>query len=220
MAKTAETRPMDALRISAAGLGAGLWLSACVATPATTPAFAPHLVWPATLAVAPEAPSFSERIAPPFEGLRTTDGVVELIKSEEGLRLEAYSGPGGWLIGYGHQADDVTADMRITEAQADEILRADLAVIETEIKRLIAVPVNADEFSAVVGLAYNIGPGAFAESTLLEELNAGDRNAAADAFLSWNKITLNGVRMASAVLAERRRFERNMFLGRPAEAEG
>lgn len=212
---------MEALRTSIAGIAAGLGLAICFATPASTPRPDPALdparvaelayAWiPAALAPAPIEP---ERIEPPFESLRTTDEVVARIRHEEGLRLEAYWSPSGWLIGYGHAGPEVASGMQITEHQAEEILHADLARIESEISTMITVPVNEEEFSALVGLAYNIGAGAFAESTVLRELNAGDREAAADAFLRWNKLRLNGELVVSRVLAERRRFERAVFLG-------
>ncbi len=65
----------------------------------------------------------------------------------------------------------------------------------------------------MVDLAYNISTGAFRESTVLRELNAGNRAAAADAFLLWDKMTLNGQLVVDPVLAERRKTERAIFLG-------
>lgn len=162
-------------------------------------------------AAAPAAAT--ERVAPPFDGLRTNEAVVERIKEAEGLRLEAYRGGDRWLIGYGHTGDDVTEGLRITAEKADEMLRADLLVIENEIKGLVTAPLNQNEFSALVDLVYNIGSGNFRTSTVLSALNAGDRQAAADAFLLWDKVTVNGQRVVSAPLAARRQFERAMFLG-------
>ncbi len=185
----------------AATAAVGVWLAGCAQVPAAPPA-------PQT----PPAPV--GRVAPPFEGLATTDEVVSIIKDHEGLRLEAYRGSSGaWLIGYGHGGEGIAQGMRITAAEADALLRADLAVIEDSIKGVVTVPINADELSAMVDLAYNISTGAFRESTVLRELNAGNRAAAADAFLLWDKMTLNGQLVVDPVLAERRKTERAIFLG-------
>lgn len=181
-------------------------LSACAVTPEAPPPPAPEL-----------APATSARVAPPFEGLKTNDAIVELIKAEEGLRLEAdRSSAGVWLIGYGHTGDDVTAGRTVTTAEAESLLRADLAVVEGEIKGMVTAPLNGDEFSALVDLAYNIGAGAFRDSTVLRELNAGNRAAAADAFLLWDKVRVGGQLTVSAPLHERRETERRMFLGEGA----
>jgi lysozyme len=190
-------------------VAAGLWLAAgCAEVPEPTPA-----------PVAPAPPAALGRVAPPFDGLATNDAVLQMIKDSEGLRLEAYRGPSGaWLIGYGHGGDDVTPGRRITAAEADALLRDDLRAVENEIKRVVTVPINADELSAMVDLAYNIGTGAFRDSTVLRELNADNRAAAADAFLLWDKITLNGQLVADPVLGERRKTERAIFLGEAVPA--
>ncbi|MCG8441551.1 MAG: lysozyme [Caulobacterales bacterium] len=154
------------------------------------------------------------RVEPPFDGLRTNQAVIDLIKEEEGLRLEAYQGPSGkWLIGYGHGGSDVSAGKTITEAEAEALLRQDLAVIEGVIKEVVTVPLNAAELSAMVDLAYNIGTGNFRQSSVLRYLNQGDRAQAAESFLLWNKVTINGVKQVSSVLADRREVERAIFLG-------
>lgn len=195
-------------RLAGTVIAAGMWAAGCATGPQPAPP-------PAAPEEAPAA--LMGRFAPPFEGLATTDEVVAMIKDDEGLRLEAYRGPSGaWLIGYGHGGGDVAQGMRITADEAEALLRADLAVIEDVIKSAVTVPLNADELSAMVDLAYNIGTGAFRDSTVLRELNAGNREAAADAFLLWDKITLNGELVVSPVLAERRKTERAIFLGEEA----
>lgn len=73
------------------------------------------------------------------------------------------------------------------------------------------VGLNKNEFDALCSLGYNIGPGALASSTCWRELQAGNRRAAADAILMWDKaggVTLLG-------LTRRRRQERALFLKDP-----
>ncbi len=163
--------------------------------------------------VAPPSPVAPEgRIAPPFDGLSTLDVVLDKIREEEGLRLQAYQGPSGkWLIGYGH-GTDVQPGMSISHAHAEELLDQDVGVVEEVIKSVVRVPINAAEFSAMVGLAYNIGTGNFRSSTVLRKLNEGDRQGAADAFLLWTKVRQNGVLVESPDLVQRRSEDRKLFL--------
>lgn len=145
-------------------------------------------------------------------GLRTNRAAVGLIMQREGLELETYEGFGGQLhIGYGHSAN-VRPGMAITVTEAESLLRDDLVIIEQEIQKRLQVPVNENEFSAMVLLAYNIGTGAFGGSSVLTELNNGDRAAAANAFLLWNKIQRGGVLEENSNLTKHREEERELFL--------
>lgn len=135
---------------------------------------------------------------------------LRLLKSFEGLRLEAYIDPVGiWTIGYG-TTSGVRPGMKITEAEAEAFLRRDLARFEQAVADLVAVPLNEDQFSALVSFAYNVGEGALANSTLLRLLNRGDFSGATDQFLRWNKGE-GGQELYG--LTRRRRAERALFLG-------
>ena len=138
------------------------------------------------------------------------------IKAHEGLRLKAYADPGSSnglpiTIGYGstrnpdggewHLADE------ITEERAEELLRFDLQDAERAITRLVKVPLRQGQFDALVSFVFNLGEGAFADSTLLRKINAGDPSAA-DELLRW--INNDGVPMDG--LKRRRQAERAMFL--------
>ena len=160
-------------------------------------------------AKAPTAPppASSEIGHPANADLRINEAGLAIIKQSEGLRLEAYSAGGRWYIGYGHSRT-ARPGMQITEAQAEALLREDVRDAEDGVKRDVAVPVNENEFSAMVSLAYNLGVGAFARSPVVERLNAGDRKGAADAFLTHNKA---GGKV-NEHLTHRREQERALFL--------
>jgi GH24 family phage-related lysozyme (muramidase) len=167
------------------------------------------------MAVPPSSPEASSlRIAPPFDGLSILDVVPQRIREKEGLRLQSYQGPSGkWLIGYGHAAN-VQPGISISLARAEELLRQDVAAIEEFIKSVVRVPINAAEFSAMVDLAYNIGTGSFRTSTVLRELNKGDREGAAEGFMLWTKVRdKDGVLVENPQLVQRRSEERALFLG-------
>ena len=111
---------------------------------------------------------------------------LSLIKRFEGLRLAAYDdGAGVQTIGFGHTAG-VRRGQTITTAQADAFLRDDLATAELEVARLVTTPLNQNEFDALVSFVFNCGARAFAASTLLRLINAGQRSAVPAEFARWN----------------------------------
>jgi lysozyme len=132
-----------------------------------------------------------------------------LIKRFEGLRLEAYRCPSGVLtIGFGSTGPHVKQGMVITPGEADRLLDKDLARFETGVTAMLCgVPTTENEFSAMVSLAFNIGLGNFATSTLLKRHKAGNKIGAASAFLSWvyaKKVKLKG-------LMARREAEKELY---------
>jgi len=144
--------------------------------------------------------------------MKITDEGLELIKRFEGLALEAYQDIAGvWTIGYGRTAG-VAPGQRITEAEAEDLLRQDVAGFEDGVERAVTVELNPNEFSALVSFSFNVGLGALRRSTALQRLNAGDRLGAADALLWWNKATVGGEKVVVRGLARRRAAERALFL--------
>jgi lysozyme len=154
------------------------------------------------------APAAREVGNPANADLRTNPVGIAIIKKSEGLRLEAYQGGGGqWLIGYGH-ARTAQPGMIISEAEAEALLGEDVAVAENSVKRLVRIPVNVNEFSAMVSLRYNLPPKNFERSPVVREINLGNRQAAADAFRTH-------VRAGGKIderLKARREQERALFL--------
>ena len=88
-------------------------------------------------------------------------------------------------------------------------MQRDLVQYEDAVKRAVRVPVNENQFAALVSFTYNIGAGSLSRSTLLRKLNDGDYAGAADEFPRWNKAggrVLNG-------LVRRRAAERELCEG-------
>ncbi|WP_208952189.1 lysozyme [Rahnella sp. ChDrAdgB13] len=145
--------------------------------------------------------------------MQTSQKGLELIKHFEGCELTAYQDSVGvWTIGYGWTQPvngvPVGAGMTITQSVADELLVTGVVQYEQGVSRLVAVPLNQNQFDALVDFAYNLGVSALAGSTLLKKLNAGDYVGAADEFLRWNKA---GGKVLSG-LTRRRAAERELFL--------
>lgn len=117
--------------------------------------------------------------------MKTSPKGIALIKEFEGLRLKAYKCPGGvWTIGYGHTAG-VKSGMVITEAQAEEYLKADLIAFERYLNGL-GLALNQNQFDALVSFIYNVGTGNFSSSTLLRKVRANPQdNSIVDEFLRW-----------------------------------
>lgn len=143
--------------------------------------------------------------------MKTSPDGLAIIKGAEGLRLEAYPDPGTGgepiTIGYGHTGGVKLGDT-ITEEEAEAFLQADLATFEQCVEEHCEYELTQGQFDACVSLAYNIGCKAFAGSTLLMLLNAGDTDGAAKQFARWNKA--GGHVMAG--LVRRREAERQRFI--------
>lgn len=140
---------------------------------------------------------------------------LALVKDFEGCDLEAYLCPAGiWTIGYGHTLS-TEPGMSIDETEAESLLREDLRKAEEAVDQLVTVPINDNQFSALVSFTFNIGAGALQESTLLSLLNAGARSEiVANQLLRWNKA--GGEALPG--LTRRRQAERALFLDPVAPA--
>ena len=142
--------------------------------------------------------------------MQCNDAGIALIKRAEGLRLDSYRDAVGIAtIGYGHTGPDVRIPMTITPGEAERLLHEDLARFENGVTNcLCGCPTSSNQFSAMVSLAYNIGLGNFATSTVLKRHKLGQYAAAANAFLLWDKAkgrVLPG-------LTKRREDERELYL--------
>jgi len=146
---------------------------------------------------------------------------MELIKHFEGLRLDAYKDPVGiWTIGWGYTGSDVHSGQRISLKEAVQLLEDDLLEHETFVEDNVSVPLNANQFAAVVSFAFNAGNGNLKTSTLRRKLNGRDYKGAAEEFLKWVYGTAGGKKIKLNGLVRRRTQERNLFLGKPIELGG
>ncbi len=112
---------------------------------------------------------------------------LQLTERFEGCRLNAYPDTGGvWTIGYGH-THGVHEGMTCTPEQAQIWLEQDIQAAADAVNRLVSVLLKQSEFDALVDFVFNLGAGAFARSTMLEDLNAGNLAAAALQFPLWDR---------------------------------
>ena len=144
--------------------------------------------------------------------MRISENGIEFIRQLEGEKLTAYPDIVGiWTIGVGHtgfvDGKPVARGMAITKEKSKEILTADLKRFESAVNDAVKVTLTQNQFDALVSLAFNIGEGAFARSTLVNKLNAGDKKGAAEQFLVWKNA---GGRVSQGLL-NRRQTEKAMF---------
>ncbi len=145
--------------------------------------------------------------------LRVGPRAIALLHHFEGCKLEAYRCPAGvWTIGWGDTGPHVKPGLVWTQEQADAAFRAR---IEREFAPGVARAIGDNattpaQFGAMVALAYNIGVGAFARSTVLRMHNAGEYATAAAAFGMWNKA---GGKVSRG-LVRRRAAERLLYEGK------
>lgn len=155
--------------------------------------------------------------------MRVTELALDLIKRKEGLVLSAYLCPAGkWTIGYGHTGPEVHRGQTITQAEAGELLRKDVAAFERDVTEILAgAPTKQCQFDALVVLAYNIGSDLDADniveglgdSTLMRKHKAGDYAGAAAEFAKWNKARVRGRLTVLPGLTKRRAEEARMYRG-------
>lgn len=139
--------------------------------------------------------------------MKISDSGIALIKRYEGCRLKAYKPVATeryYTIGYGHYGADVKANMTITQQQADNYLRADLAKYEAYVNGYNLSWINQNRFDALVSFVYNCGAG-----NLKSLLNSGKRTAVEvsahiEAYNKAGGVVLNG-------LVRRRKEERELF---------
>lgn len=140
------------------------------------------------------------------------EGLKE-IQQSEACKLKAYLCPAGkWTIGWGQTGKDIGEGTVWTQEQADKARDATVAAREKAVSSALTRPATQNQFDAMMSLTYNIGVYAFQTSTVLRQHNAGHHKDAANAFTMWNKITVDGVKVYSEGLNNRRHREKALYL--------
>ncbi|UOF77463.1 lysozyme [Caudoviricetes sp.] len=144
---------------------------------------------------------------------------INIIKRFEGLRLEAYKCPAGYLtIGYGHLVRKGEPHT-ITKAKAEQYFESDLKTMSRGVIGLIASPTDDNRFSALVSFAFNLGVTALQESTLMRMHNTGNYTGASKQFDRWVKARVGGELIPLDGLVLRRNAEEALYNGNLKELE-
>ena len=143
--------------------------------------------------------------------MKASDNCIALIKRFEGYLNKPYLCPAGIpTIGFGTTAYPsgkkvLLSDPPITMTEACFFLKNDLIRFENAINKAVTVSITQHQFDSLCSFVYNVGVGAFMDSTLLKKINAGEY--AGDELLRWNKA--GGKVLAG--LTERRHAEKVLF---------
>lgn len=139
--------------------------------------------------------------------MRLSNNGLELIKRFEGCRLSAYKCPAGVLtIGYGHTGSDVKAGMRITENEAETLLKKDVSKFESIVAKNYPTATQ-NQFDALVSICFNCGQGAVLGS--IRTLYRQHAWAALKRFWTTHYITASGKQLEG--LVKRRAAECDLF---------
>lgn len=131
---------------------------------------------------------------------------INLIKNFEGFSPKWYKDANGESIGYGHFRLPGDNFQTVNIEQATALLNVDIKKAENIINKAIKIPINQNQFNALVSFAYNTGKGT---STLYDLIN---QKKPIETILQWwkthyitsqNKIIPN--------LIKRRKTEAELF---------
>ncbi len=120
-------------------------------------------------------------------GMTYDDSGMQLTEQSESLALTAYWDNAGqvWTIGWGHTGPDVYQGQVIDIGTAQDMLRADIAGAVATVNRLVSASLTQGQFDALVDFTFNVGSGAFASSTLLSDVNAGNFSDVGNQLSRW-----------------------------------
>lgn len=159
--------------------------------------------------------------------MKASQKCLELIESEEGLKNHVYKDQAGYpSIGVGHKltplqvasgnlvikGESVRYAGGLTDQQCYDLLAQDVIPAENEVNQAVKVTLNQNQFDALVDFTFNCGVGAFASSSALEAINAGQFDQVPADLVKWNKITVNGEKVPCPDLTKRRAKEAALFM--------
>ena len=122
--------------------------------------------------------------------MRVNAAGMALIEGFEGCRTRAYRDCAGiWTIGYGHTSSAgppaIEPGMEISKQEALAILEADVRNFSKGVESCLRMPLDDNQFSALVSFAYNIGLAEFRKSSVLKAVNSGQFQAVPALIALW-----------------------------------
>lgn len=134
--------------------------------------------------------------------------LIELLKFEEGLKLEAYQDTVGvWTVGYGDTGPDVVKGLKISKEEADARLEIRARDANTAAFQVVGRDawehLNPVRRVVIASMCYQMGPAGLAKFIrTLAAVRAGQWDEASIAMLqsAWAKQTPNRARRAAAMM--------------------
>src|SRR5436853_7015410 len=127
---------------------------------------------------------------------------LELLEQWEGFKTTVYKDSAGLpTIGVGHlltkselSSGKITINGvpvkygdGLTEQQVTDLLAQDVQPAAAAVNNNVKVPLNQNQFDALVSFTFNVGGGAFTSSTLLKVLNQGQYDQVPTQLLRWTR---------------------------------
>jgi len=155
-----------------------------------------------------------------FYNLVSGDGVYDVsqaglnfIAGYEGYSATTYQDVAGLpTIGYGHLIKSGESFGTLSKDAALQLLKKDASFAVNAVNKYVKVTLSQNQFDALTSLAFNIGADAFANSTVLRNVNSANTLSIDKSFMMWNKARIDGVLTPIQGLTNRRKAEANLFL--------
>ena len=147
--------------------------------------------------------------------LHPSENAFALARKFEGLRLSVYNDPSSLpTIGYGHRLthEEAASIHTITQDEAESLLASDMEIAARAVNDAGDFACNQNQFDALCAFVFNLGGARFVNSSLLDHLESGNYEQAADDLLLWCHAHA-GIRLVELPgLFARRTAERELFL--------
>jgi len=148
--------------------------------------------------------------------MKTSKAGLDFIKEHEGCILKVYKDVAGLdTIGIGHLIKPGEKFTTITTQEALDLLARDIVQFEVALNRAIKVPLNQNQFDALVSWGFNLGAGVYATASLMKDLNSGNYAVVPIKLLEWCKARVNGKLVTVQGLLNRRKAEAALFIKNP-----
>ena len=125
----------------------------------------------------------------------------------EGVELTAYRDIAGVPTICAGTTKGVKMGQKATPEQCWSMTVADYQLHEKAVLKGITAPLNANQQIALTYFCYNVGVYACMDSTAFRKINAGDYRGGCQAMALFNKVTVNGKKVVSKGLQNRRAAE-------------
>lgn len=132
--------------------------------------------------------------------------------SLEGMELTAYKD----IVGVPTICAGTTRGVKMGDTKTAEqcwtIAASEYREYEKTVTNGITVPLNSNQQAALTWFTVNVGKYGFLDSAARRKFNSGDYVGGCQALGMWNKVTLNGRKVVSKGLQNRRQAEINLCL--------